>query len=131
MGNQVRVYRNLHKNTYSIQGRTPKGWRVIGHADSLYLTGVSFKVYEKGRQRVLATKRKNVHAFLIGTISKGEPWQILHMPRVRYNPYLQTSFELWDGTPIYSAKEAWLTLGGVYIETGLRPQTHQEKKRAK
>lgn len=61
-----RIYFNIHKKLFSIQEKTKKGWRVISHKDSLLLKDVEFKVYSRGRERVLREKRKNVHAFVIG-----------------------------------------------------------------
>ena len=85
----VRAYVNLHKSSknkvvYSIQAKTDKGWRVVGHTDKLVLRNVRFHVREGGRQRVLREGRKNVHAFV-----EGEPSRIGRgrLSRVSYNPY--------------------------------------------
>ncbi len=43
--------------------------RVIGYTESVNLEDVEFKVSEAGRQRLLREKRKNVHAFAIGTVA--------------------------------------------------------------
>ena len=40
---KVRVYFNLHKKCWSIQNYTTR--RVIGHADTVILKDVEFKVY--------------------------------------------------------------------------------------
>lgn len=63
---RYKIYRNLHKQTFSIQGYLPekKGYRVIDRANTILLTDVTFKVMESGRQKVLKEKRKNVHAFI-------------------------------------------------------------------
>lgn len=60
----VRVYRNLHKQCYSIQ----QGGIVKCHADKIELYKCTFKVFERGRQRVLREQRKNVHSFVVGTV---------------------------------------------------------------
>lgn len=65
---QVRVYRNLHKNCYSIMARVANGWRVVAHAESVGLHGVTFKVSQAGRNRVLASGKKEVHAFACGEL---------------------------------------------------------------
>jgi hypothetical protein len=69
---KARVYRNLRKNTFSIQKKTNKGWRVFCHLDELILSNVEFKIYEAGRSRVLKEKKKNVHAFVVGDITLSE-----------------------------------------------------------
>ena len=65
----LRCYWNLHLHHWSVQAKLPgKGWRVIGHANGILLDGVEFKVSQKGRQRCLLEKKKNVHAFAVGTL---------------------------------------------------------------
>jgi hypothetical protein len=90
----VRVYFNLHKKVYSVQKYVKgKGWRLSHHTNEVYLTNVSFKVYENGRQKVLKEKQKNVHAFVLGELSEsvGE-----YTHNVTYNPYLYDSFVVRD-----------------------------------
>lgn len=38
---------------------------MVGHRATVYLTDVTFRVYDTGRQRVLREKKKNVHAFQV------------------------------------------------------------------
>jgi hypothetical protein len=81
---KVKVYWNLHRDCWSIQH---KG-KVIGHASSLMLSDVTFKVYESGRQRVLREKKKNVHAFACGTLLEKNLEKPDSMNRaISYNPY--------------------------------------------
>jgi hypothetical protein len=66
-GQEVRVYRNLTRDCWSVQARiTGKGWRVVRHAVEVVLEGATFQVNEKGRQWVLAHHRKTVHAYVYG-----------------------------------------------------------------
>lgn len=81
---KVRAYFNFHKKMYSIQKRTDKGWRVIDHVPYLTLENVSFHVSQKGRERVLREKRKNVHAYVRGDLREYGP--TIRQP-FRYNPY--------------------------------------------
>ena len=67
---RVRVFRNLTRRCLSMQARTPTGWRTIAHADSVALRDVAFRVSEAGRQRVLATGRKTVHAWAEGELTE-------------------------------------------------------------
>ena len=111
----VKVYRNLHSGRWSLQ----QGGVVVGHADSLTLNFIEFKVSEAGRRRVLKEKRKNVHAFAIGYIPS-EHDQIgrnLSQVDVKYNPYRHWSFfyENADGqsvTPVTHCDSA------VFLATG-------------
>lgn len=91
---RVRVYRNLHRDCYSVQTYVPgKGWRVAGHRLFVRLTNAEFKVSEAGRQRVLREKKKNVHAFVEGDIV--ESFDAAWGPgiRISYDPYRSGSFE--------------------------------------
>jgi len=102
----VKVYRNLHNGKFSI---TQRG-AVVGHCSELKMQKCMFLVNQAGRQRVIATKHKNVHAFICGFIVdlnteyvKG--WQVLD---VYYNPYQYSSFVYKNAygkhLPIYSTK---------------------------
>lgn len=81
--------------------------RVIRHERSVLLCDVSFIVGRKGRQRVIDSGRKNVHAFVRGYICTdmqyGADWKL-----VTYNPFRSDSFEFRSSTggwiPIYRAK---------------------------
>ena len=100
IGKRAKVYFNLHKKCLSVQY---KGL-VVAHLDEIALSEVEFKVSEAGRQRVLKTKRKNVHAFLIGFVSDFRLFRGLEGFPVSYNPYRYSSFVHRENeTPVYSA----------------------------
>lgn len=105
-GQRVKVYYNLHKKVWSVLTKTPRGWRLYDHADQVCLTDVTWKVSEAGRQRVLREKRKNVHAFAIGTLLESTP--IRDFQPVRYNPYECGSFCMF-GQPITNSEYAIFT----------------------
>lgn len=108
---KVRVYYNLHKHVYSVQHYIKgKGWRLYKHLNKVYLEDVEFKVYEIGRQRVLQEKRKNVHAYVIGTLKDFK--RINDICTVTYNPYYTSSFIIKaNKAPVKNAKAALLTKG--------------------
>ena len=85
----VRVYWNFHRKCYSVQ----QNRLVVGYTDCISLVDVRFHVSEAGRQRVLKERKKNVHAYAIGTIKVPEDvfWDV----KIQYNPYLHKSFCLW------------------------------------
>lgn len=58
------VYWNLHKRVFSIR----VNGRVIAHARRVLIQNPEFTVSEKGRARVLASGRKNVHAGVVGDV---------------------------------------------------------------
>ena len=118
---KVRVYYNLHKSCLSVQHMTKKGWRVRQHLTRIALVDVEFVVNEKGRQRVLKEKRKNVHAYVIGTMveapqyedfdpSTNETWGIT------YNPYENSTFVIRESNiPVHRASKCWFAGRSGYI----------------
>lgn len=108
IGLQVRVYRNLHRGCLSIQ----HGGRVVAHVNNITLDGVTFKVSQAGRQRCLREKRKNVHAYVVGTVvsltasAEGIP--------VRYNPYQMDSFQV-DGAPVHASQRVSIGKTGIRV----------------
>ena len=108
---KVRVYYNVRKKKFSVQSEG----KVIAHLSSMVLRNPIFKVSEAGRKRVLKTKRKNVHAFIIGDIETYfEP--IGPTESVGYNPYVYPNFIRYkDLSPVHSAQIAWLKDKSVCI----------------
>jgi hypothetical protein len=106
MATQYEVYRNLHNGKISI--RDVDRGVVVGHADHVLLHNPEFIVRESGRQRVLRERKKNVHAFIRGSIIDVDGFEsykhrhfctALHYGEftpfwvsVTYNPYLYDSF---------------------------------------
>ena len=109
---RVEVYYNLHKNVFSVRH---KG-KVIAWGNRVTIENPEYVVREKGRQKVLEEGRKNVHAFVRGTLSDinnfkfGKIQQRLSEPReVTYNPYKYDSF--LDGSTYQPIKKSkWARL---------------------
>lgn len=59
------LYWNSHKKLFSVR----QHGKVIGHHENVYIDLPSFIVSEAGRQRVLASGSKNVHAFVRGEMT--------------------------------------------------------------
>lgn len=93
----VRVYRNLHggrDKRYSIS----QNGLIVGHTNQLMLHDCKCVVRGSGRERVLKSKRKNVHAYITGHVSpmgcmgttaadkRGLP------AKITYNPYKHKKF---------------------------------------
>lgn len=123
------VYFNLHRKVWSIKAlEGPNKGRVIAHSSMVEMSDCSFKVSEAGRQRVLAEKRKNVHAGIVGTVRTiGENMDLLSRTAMRreanwvrhgghpayepitYNPYKFSTFvRRSTETPVTSARWALL-----------------------
>ena len=94
---KVFVYFNLHMKMWSVKAlEGPQKGRVIARTFYVPLRDVQPKVSQKGRDRVLREKRKNVHAGLVGHMLD---WPITpkydrHIPdtEITYNPYKSGNF---------------------------------------
>jgi hypothetical protein len=118
---QVRVYKNLHTKTYSVQTKTAKGWRVLDHRTFVILKDVKFVVQEGGRQRVIREKRKNVHAYAQGELVIKA--RIAVGQKLSYNPYKAGTFTTTEDEPVYSADCVYLSNHGIYTASINKPLT--------
>lgn len=110
---KVFVYRNLHKNCLSVKDMNTK--RVVAHVRSITLADCTFKVSEKGRQRVLRERQKNVHAGVHGIWLESD-LSSAGMKRVMYNPYKYESFvEEINLAPCFTSEIAVVTTEGAFI----------------
>jgi len=127
----VEVYYNLRKKCLSV--RDGSTGLVVKHTHALKLVSgkvgyerdIRFKVSEKGRQRVLKEKRKNVHAYVCGRVmdlgkvrsledSKARKPKTLR--QVTYNPYKYETFvDVKTGEPVHFAQEVFIDGQTVYI----------------
>lgn len=135
MAAKLLVYRNLHKQCWSVK----HNGRVIGHRNWIHVTGdlwgscAGFQVSEFGRQKVIKEGRKNVHAYVFAypqyielDEAKVCEWAkttaFSKLTRVTYNPYENSTFvtAFVDTTvpqyPVGWAETIWLTPGGVFVE---------------
>ena len=105
-GLSVDIYWNLHKQVFSVRAREGehKG-RVIAHMTNITLLNVKFHVDQKGRERVIKEKRKNVHAYIRGQWTFTNPNTFRFA--ITYDPYRFTSFvTAANHMPIYAARAA-------------------------
>ena len=133
-GDRVEIYRNLNNGTHSIR-RNGKVVKHLTHWQSIFLKDVKFAVQPAGREKVRREGRKNVHAFVRGTVIMPSSMNCTtdefkkKMPFcVTYNPYQMEHFGCYmmtgetDGydrpcnawTNIHKAKLATFTGGYLY-----------------
>lgn len=97
---RYKVYRNLHKNCFSIQkyNREKKGYRVDTRLKRFFMFDCNFKVLESGRERVLKEKSKNVHAFVMPKSIKitNKDFDVDKLREIYYNPYKFSNFVYKD-----------------------------------
>lgn len=124
------VHCHIRTKTLSVKAlEGPFKGLIVASAEKIQLDDAEFRVSEAGRQRVLRTKRKNVHAGCVGTptaiwgatvrddldegtfagLGIGKNWPVFGGLRVRYNPYLTKTFvKSASGEPVVSAKRVQL-----------------------
>lgn len=122
---RVEAYRNLHTGTWSVRAlEGPKGvkGRVIAHAKTVCIEDPKFVVQPAGRERVRREGRKNVHAFVRGTLKYYQDDPAPNRMRLAndgwnnafYNPYQNDTFVNQVGEPVHAAEVAVLC-----VKTGL------------
>jgi len=120
IGKKVEVYRNLHKNCFSIR-QNGKVVDYLYSGQELHLTDVEFRVQPAGRERVRREKKKNVHAYVKGTVAPLGGLQrkklfIMCFQTVSYEPYTMESFETFpDETPIFEAPHVIFKKGELFV----------------
>tara|TARA_R110000824_G_scaffold44937_2_gene130367 strand:- start:652 stop:1038 length:387 start_codon:yes stop_codon:yes gene_type:complete len=119
-GETVEIYRNLHKKCFSIR----KNGKVVDYLyddQELHLVDVKFRVQPSGRERVRREKKKNVHAYVKGTIAPLGGLQrktlfTMCFQTASYEPYTMESFETFpDETPIFEAPHVIFKKGKLYV----------------
>lgn len=109
---RVRVHFNLHRKDYSVVN--PSTGRVIFNAASVTLRDVEFRVREKARQKVIATKCRSVHAYAVGQLCDHLDVNPPCTVPVTYNPYRCGAFHVM-GQPEHEVwKSSVVTFGGGY-----------------
>lgn len=88
---RVKIYRNLHKDLWSVMDSSTR--RIVGRLESLSLSNCSPVVSEAGRQRVMRERAKNVHAFLCGELCEARGGDFRE---ISYNPYKCAHFYFVD-----------------------------------
>jgi hypothetical protein len=94
---RVAVYYNLHKKIFSIQSRETSDYgKVIAHQDSVVVAQPKFVVRQAGREKVLKENKKNVHAFVVGTLLEDKIITSSRPRLLSYNPYKNKTFVTAD-----------------------------------
>jgi hypothetical protein len=122
IGEKVFVYWDLHRKCFSV--KSLKTGRVLNYdaerkkipIQMIILSSCKFRVGQKGRQKVIETGHKNIHAGVVGTVvSVGQSDSLDGLLQVRYNPRLFNTF-VWvhNHRPVYKADKVVLEYGAVW-----------------
>jgi hypothetical protein len=113
VGKKAQVYFNLHRGLFSVK----QGGTVRGHGSIVKLLNVKFTVNESGRQRVLAEQRKNVHAFVNGTLDVYNGSDLQGYREAYYNPYFVSTFvDKATYKPLTEAEEVLLSGTSIFYK---------------
>ena len=105
------IYRNLHRDTFSIKYRG----KILEYLDEIHAYDVEFKVSQKGRQRVLDTKQKNVHAYVVCENYARRSPGVVYDNEIVYNPYLYSEFvDANTGRAVKRVQNVLLKNGKIY-----------------
>ena len=88
---EVKIYKNLHNGLWSVL----QNGKVVAHVETFSIRGVTFKVSESVRLKVVAERKKYVHAYIVGKLvevnmikrSNGLFELFVSANKVSYNPY--------------------------------------------
>ena len=126
LGERVRVFRNLHTQTWSMESATTG--RIIAHPDTVLLEDVRLVSRDAGREETRRTGAKNVHAVATGTLVAidGPPPADLHRwTPLYYNPFkVDTFVEFMDGKvgkPVRGSR-MWFAAADHRSQYALAPQ---------
>lgn len=108
---RARIHKNLNRDCWSrIVGKGP-----VSHVPAAALADVEFRVSEAARQKVIATRRRAVHAYAIGAEAP-VPAATDGLVEVSYNPYKAGHFYRRDtGEAIRTARLVVFTDGGLCL----------------
>ena len=127
VGQRVQVYRNLHHGKGPVHYwsiRSARSGLVRGVVAHAVLENVELRVQEGARQTVLATGRRSVHAYALGTLrawnEDTSPQRPRSFVRVTYNPHRGPNFTRApnDTTPEYGAAFLWFDVDGAWTRPG-------------
>ena len=104
---RVLVFKDIKNNRWTLWSEDRKNH--LGYRKSLNLSNCIFIVDEDKRKKVLKTKKRFPHAWIIGTLNK--PKQKNKAKSISYNPFTAKSF-VKNKKAIYSSKEVFLDTQG-------------------
>ena len=87
------IYFNVHRKNYSVRNKVNGSYKVTHHMMQLAVYEANSTVQQAGRRRVIATKQKNVHAYIIGRIEAIPTEPTIKIADIYYNPYKVDEFK--------------------------------------
>ncbi len=106
---KVIVFKDIKNKRWTVwsQDRT----KHLGYMDELFMQNVTFFVDERKRQKIIKSKKRFPHAWIIGTLSKKS---LKTNKQIVYNPYLFKHFvEKSSNKSRFKAKNVYLNKEGL------------------
>lgn len=113
---RVFVYKNVRRQNFSVRAMEgPDRGRVILHVEAVEVLEAEFRVSEAGRQRVLRTGQKNVHAGVVGILGKTKgAFPANGSLLAKYDPFKGPAFTSTSGRVLRRARAVVLVLGNAW-----------------
>ena len=106
---EVKIYRNLNARNHNFSIKQNN--KVVGHTNNLTLENCQMIINRKAQIRIRKNKKKEVHAFICGTIIEGNLKYCDN--RLIYNPYINDEFKDKNGD-VFTAKFIQIINDKVY-----------------
>lgn len=121
---RVRIYYNLNKAVWSIKAMEgPFYGKVIAYAKAVTLDDAHTVVSQAGRERVLRERKKNVHAYIDGTLNTVQGLEMRQYPVDLGN--LETDEQSWVPAVVQQVKYNPFQVAHFYWEHDGETTEHQ------
>lgn len=100
---KVLIFKDIKNNRWTVWDEHKK--KHLFYANELQIINATFFIDEIKRKKVLKTKKRFPHAWIIGTLSMQRKKLL---KEVKYNPFLNTNF-ICENRKIKNAKQVSLT----------------------
>ena len=111
---QVLVFKDIKNKRWTMWSLDRKTH--LGYSDDLILQNCSLFVDNEKREKILKTKKRFPHAWIIGTISNLKNKKLKLKQQISYNPFQNGSF-MCGVRPCFSSKKIYLTGEGKVFKT--------------
>ena len=104
---EVLVFKDIKNNRWTLWTTDRK--KHLGYMDDLVLQKCSLIVDNTKRKKVVKTKKRFPHAWIIGTLTKKK--KVMARKQISYNPFKNDTF-ISGNRPCFSSKEIYFSKEG-------------------
>lgn len=99
----VKIYRYLNRKGYIFS--IMQNNKVVAHTDFFVVKNPEFKINKSGKNRVLKTNERNVHAFIVGYLGNDDDILNSFSWELRYSPFELNGFCIDIGDDLVEINE--------------------------